>query len=77
MSSEFVGFRLHSKKDKDILDALSNVKNQTKEIKRLLRIAIHQKPVAIKEPVKQIDWRPVFTEQPKVSLVDNILSGFE
>ena len=40
MSSEFIGFRLNRKKDADILQALENCKDRTKEIKRLLRIGI-------------------------------------
>ena len=40
MSSEFIGFRVNRKKDADILQALENCKDRTKEIKRLLRIGI-------------------------------------
>jgi len=36
----YVGFRLSNKMDADIIQALSNSKNISKEIKRLIRIAI-------------------------------------
>lgn len=40
MSSIFIGFRLNTKKDADILQALENCVDRTKEIKKLLRIGI-------------------------------------
>lgn len=42
MASILIAFRLHLKKDKDILDALENAKNRTKEIKKLIRQGLNQ-----------------------------------
>ena len=60
--SEFVGFRLNYKHDKDILDALENSKDRTKEIKRLLRIAIQAttpQAVTTVEPIQETSPEPV------------------
>lgn len=82
MSSEYIGFRANYRTDADIVDALANAKNRTKEIKRLIRLGLQASqlpaaPTVMKAP-KAIDWRPTFTDQaPPASIARNILSGFE
>lgn len=72
MASEFVGFRANRKKDQDIIQALENAKDRTKEIKRLLRLGIAVSNGEIKAPQHQekpigeqgpIYWGEVFKEQ--------------
>jgi hypothetical protein len=78
MGSEFIGFRLNYKKDADILDALSNAKDKTKEIKRLMRIAIAlPRQVTVEEkpaPRIQAARKPI---QKTDNVIANILNGFD
>lgn len=81
MSSEFIGFRANYKKDSDILSALENAKDRTKELKRLIRLGIQASNSVLvvkdmpKEKVEEfkkewkkvepLDWRPTFEAAPK------------
>lgn len=74
MSSDFIGFRLSRKKDEDILEVLDNAKNKTKEIKRLLRIAIQTKyTTAPPAPVRKHPKK----KKESHNIEDNILCGFD
>lgn len=66
-----IDLRLNDKKHSDIIDAISNVKNKSEEIRRLLRLAINIKynpGIVIEQPKP----KPIIKSKPKELSKDNI-----
>lgn len=87
MASILIAFRLHLKKDKDILDALENAKNRTKEIKKLIRQGLNQ-PTITQTVVSPMGTKPhgleLNAQRKQTSknisakeIANNLLMGFE
>ncbi len=78
-----ISFRLNEKKDRDIIEALSNVKNKTLEIKKLIRAGLVNRhaPSASSYLLPRLTSRPQppTDHQPprEGDLLDNLLSNFD
>lgn len=68
-----IDLRLNNVKDSDIIDALSNTKNVSEEVRKLLRLGIsvrYNPSIAIIEPTKKLP--PVIKSKPQELSKDNI-----
>lgn len=76
-----ISFRLSEKKDRDIIEALSNVKNKTLEIKKLIRAGLGNRhaPSASSYLLPRPMSQPPMGHQPpgEEDLLDNLLSNFD
>lgn len=76
-----ISFRLSEKKDKDIIEALSNVKNKTLEIKRLIRAGLGNRHALPAAPPARTQPHPVPQHEPppacEQDLLDNLLGNFD